>query len=164
MTETIREHFPFRQIFLKRIQIGRKLILIQLSGGNRKPSFWFPHIFHRSSRLLSPLCPSGRCWRAGRWTGRPPPGWSRGWGFVSPWPPEVRSVPPTSKTLPFPSEAFGTKKNREEKREKWDNFSSFHHKDNSPAGKHMRPGNGEIIYSDRKHRSRPAARLHPSAD
>lgn len=56
-------------------------------------------------------------------------------------------MPPISKTLPFPSETFRTKKNREERTEKWNNISSFHHKENSPAGKRKGAGNGGIIYS-----------------
>lgn len=50
-----------------------------------------------------PLCPSGRCWMAGLWSGRPPPGWSRDWGFWSQMAPEERSVLPTSRTPQYPS-------------------------------------------------------------
>lgn len=56
-----------------------------------------------------PLCPWGHCWRAGLWTGRQPPGWSRDWGFLSLLAPEAHSEPPTSKNPLCPSEVLARK-------------------------------------------------------
>lgn len=50
------------------------------------------------------LCPWGHCWMAGQWTGRQPPGWSRGWGFSSLSAPEAQTEPLTSKSHLCPSE------------------------------------------------------------
>jgi len=60
------------------------------------------------ARVL-PLCPWCHCWRAGRWTGRQPPGWSRDWGFSSPSAPEAHIGPPTSRTPLYPSEVLARK-------------------------------------------------------
>lgn len=64
------------------------------------------YLYRRATCALCvlPLCPSGRCWMAGLWSERPPPGWSRDWGFWSQMAPGGRSVPLTSRTPLCPSE------------------------------------------------------------
>lgn len=95
-----------------------------------------------------PLCPSGRCWMADLWSGRPPPGWSKDWGFWSQMAPGERSVPPTSRTLLYPSEE--TEKFIEQVKTRWKRWCNPSRVDNTLQFTSRHQSDVVLLHSDIK--------------